>query len=105
LRVGYLYFPFRFIVYMLRITNATTADGSTLCLKVHEKGHNPTTKIWGVISRSGAIALHTTSTIGGARLYMSYFQVDVAGSGTVNLAGVFTPGAQGATEPRILIDI
>nr|QHX39627.1 lytic polysaccharide monooxygenase 2 [Gelatoporia subvermispora] len=55
--------------------------------------------------RSEVIALHVASSVGGAQFYMSCFQVNVGGSGTVLPSGVSFPGAYSATDPGILINI
>lgn len=37
------------IVYMSKVTDATTADGSGKWFKVSEDGYDPVTKLWGEV--------------------------------------------------------
>ncbi|KAI0090414.1 glycosyl hydrolase family 61-domain-containing protein [Irpex rosettiformis] len=55
--------------------------------------------------RAEVIALHVASSVGGAQFYMSCFQLQVGGSGSVTPAGVKFPGAYSASDPGILINI
>jgi len=116
------------LVYMSKVSSATTDMGAGSWFKVDEEGYNPTTKKWGTdtlndncgkrsfkvpaslapgnyLVRAEAIALHAASTSGGAQFYMTCFQINVTGSGTAAPAGVMFPGAYSATDAGILINI
>ncbi|GAB1319939.1 hypothetical protein MFIFM68171_10149 [Madurella fahalii] len=117
------------MVYMSKVDDATTADGSGSWFKVDEFGYDASTKTWGTdtlnencgkrtfkipskipegdyLVRAEAIALHTAGQQGGAQFYMSCFQVRVASSGGGQLpSGVKIPGAYSAQDPGILVDI
>jgi hypothetical protein len=83
-------------VYMSKVDDATTADGSSAWFKVDEFGYDADNKTWGTdmlnnncgkraftlpnkipsgayLVRAEAIALHTASTQGGAQFYMSCY--------------------------------
>ncbi|PGG95555.1 hypothetical protein AJ79_09986 [Helicocarpus griseus UAMH5409] len=113
------------MVYMSKVDDATTADGSGSWFKVSEEGYND--GVWGTDSlnancgkheftvpdlapgdylvRAEAIALHTAGSPGGAQFYMTCFQVTITGSGSMNPQGVSFPGAYSANDPGILINI
>ncbi|KAK2733137.1 hypothetical protein FQN55_003751 [Onygenales sp. PD_40] len=113
------------MVYMSKVDDATSADGSSSWFKVSEEGYNG--GVWGTDSlnsncgkhvftvpdlapgdylvRAEAIALHTAGQEGGAQFYMTCYQVKITGSGSLNPEGVSFPGAYSATDPGILIDI
>ncbi|KAK4040375.1 glyoside hydrolase [Parachaetomium inaequale] len=56
--------------------------------------------------RAEALALHTAGQAGGAQFYMSCYQITVTGgSGTASPATVKFPGAYGASDPGIKVDI
>ncbi|TFK37374.1 glycoside hydrolase family 61 protein H [Crucibulum laeve] len=55
--------------------------------------------------RAEMIALHAASGVGGAQFYPACFQVNVAGSGSAKPPTVKFPGAYGASDPGILINI
>ncbi|KAJ9144680.1 hypothetical protein NKR23_g5959 [Pleurostoma richardsiae] len=55
--------------------------------------------------RAEAIALHTAASSGGAQLYMSCYQLTVAGSGAASPPTVSFPGAYKASDPGILVNI
>lgn len=117
------------IVYMGKVTDATTADGSgAIWFKVDQEGYDVPTKTWGTMTlnancgkrtftvpsslapgdyllRAEVIALHAAGSSGGAQFYMSCYQLEVTGSGTANPSGVSFPGAYSASDPGILIDI
>jgi len=118
------------ILYMSKVADATTADGSTPFFNVAEDGYDAAvgTSSWGTqilnancgkrtftvpsdlapgdyLLRAEAIALHVASSVGGAQFYMGCYQVRVTGSGTKSPAGVLFPGAYKATDPGILINI
>ncbi|KAH8105777.1 glycosyl hydrolase family 61-domain-containing protein [Phellopilus nigrolimitatus] len=118
------------LAYMAKVDDATTAVGSSSSwFKVSEMGlpsNNP--EYWGTevlndncghytftvpadiapgqyLLRAEVIALHVASSVGGAQFYMSCFQIEVGGSGTVDPPTVDIPGVYGASDPGILIDI
>ncbi|TLD14410.1 uncharacterized protein PgNI_03554 [Pyricularia grisea] len=117
------------MVYMSKVDDATSADGSAPWFKVDEFGYDAATKTWGTdllnkecgkrtfkvpsnipagnyLVRAEAIALHTASQTGGAQFYMSCFQVNIAGSSGGQLpAGVSIPGAYNANDPGIKVNI
>jgi lytic cellulose monooxygenase (C1-hydroxylating) len=116
------------IVYMSKVADATTADGSGDFFKVGEFGYDADNKTWGTdmlntncgkfavtvpagltagdyLVRAEAIALHTASQVNGAQLYMACYQVRVSGGGSSTPAGVQFPGAYKATDPGIRVDI
>lgn len=117
------------IVYMGKVDDATTADGSgPIWFKVDEEGYDVATKTWGTMTlndncgkreftvpaslapgnyllRAEVIALHAAGSSGGAQFYMSCYQLEVTGSGTANPSGEGFPGAYSASDPGILINI
>lgn len=117
------------IVYMSKVDDATTADGSGQWFKVDEFGYDASSQTWGTdllnqncgkrtfkipskipagdyLVRAEAIALHTAGQPGGAQFYMSCFQVRVNGGDGGQLpAGVSIPGAYSAQDPGILVNI
>lgn len=118
------------MIYMAKVQDAAAADPAGLSwFKVDEEGYDSATKKWGTDSlnancgkrtfkipakipagdylvRAEAIALHTASQAGGAQFYMSCYQVSVeGGSGGQLPAGVKIPGAYGASDPGIKVDI
>ncbi|KIK68802.1 carbohydrate-binding module family 1 protein [Collybiopsis luxurians FD-317 M1] len=117
-------------IYLAPVANAITADGpSASWFKISEIGlpsSNP--DYWGTevlndncghytftippnikpgnyLLRAEVIALHVASSVGGAQFYMSCYQINIGGTGTVSPAGVKIPGAYSATDPGILINI
>ncbi|KIJ47510.1 lytic polysaccharide monooxygenase [Sphaerobolus stellatus SS14] len=117
-------------VYMAKVTNASTAVGSSSnWFKIAEMGmpsSNPDYWATEVLNdncghfdvkiptgiapgnyllRAEVIALHVASSVGGAQFYMSCFQLNVGGSGTATPATVTFPGAYSAQDPGILINI
>jgi len=122
------------IVYMSKVADASTADGSTGWFKVYEDGWASSGKgvgdndNWGVkdmnaccgkmdvkipsniaagdyLLRAEVIALHSAGQSGGAQLYMSCYQLTVSGGGSANPATVKFPGAYKATDPGIQVNI
>ena len=123
------------LVYMTKVSDAATADGSTGWFKIFEDGwaKNPSGKVgdddfWGTkdintccgkmdvkipedipsgdyLLRAEAIALHVGGQPGGAQLYMTCYQLTVEGGGNANPATVKFPGAYSATDPGILVNI
>ncbi|KFY29797.1 hypothetical protein V493_02244 [Pseudogymnoascus sp. VKM F-4281 (FW-2241)] len=122
-------------VYMSKVADASTADGSTGWFKVHEdswtknpSGNSADDDRWGVkdlnnccgrmnvkipsdiaageyLLRAEVIALHVAGSSGGAQLYMSCYQLVVSGGGSASPATVNFPGAYKASDPGILINI
>ncbi|TGO87319.1 hypothetical protein BPOR_0234g00050 [Botrytis porri] len=108
------------ILYMSKVSNAANNTGSGSWFKVDQEGYDqtlnancgkrsfiiPSTLAPGdYLLRAEVIALHVASSVGGAQLYLSYFQLRVTRSGTKNPTGVLFPGAYSATDPGILINI
>ncbi|AEO55652.1 glycoside hydrolase family 61 protein [Thermothelomyces thermophilus ATCC 42464] len=117
------------LIYMSKVDDASTADGSGDWFKVDEFGYDASTKTWGTdklnencgkrtfkipshipagdyLVRAEAIALHTANQPGGAQFYMSCYQVRISGGEGGQLpAGVKIPGAYSANDPGILVDI
>ncbi|KAF5369054.1 hypothetical protein D9758_002941 [Tetrapyrgos nigripes] len=114
------------IVYMAKVDNSLTADGSAASwFKVSEIGlPSNTPDYWGsevlndncghytftvpkdvapgdYLIRAEVIA----SSVGGAQFYPACFQVTVGGSGTASPPTVKIPGAYSAQDPGILINI
>ncbi|KAI1841421.1 hypothetical protein JX265_001511 [Neoarthrinium moseri] len=116
------------MVYMSKVGDAKTADGSSSWFKIYENGYDPATKIWGndllnkncgkqdvkipsniapgdYLLRAETIALHSASSEGGAQFYMTCYQLTVTGGGSANPTGVSFPGAYKASDPGIKINI
>ncbi|KAK1756398.1 putative endo-beta-1,4-glucanase [Echria macrotheca] len=119
------------MIYMAKVDDASTVASpeGLSWFKVDEEGYDSSTKKWGTDSlnancgkrafkipskipggeylvRAEAIALHTASQVGGAQFYMSCYQVKVDSAGSGQLpAGVKFPGAYGASDPGIKVDI
>lgn len=123
------------LVYMSKVSDATTADGSSGWFKVFQDtwakksgGASGDDDYWGTkdlntccgkmnvkipsdlapgdyLLRAEVIALHTASSSGGAQLYMTCFQLSVTGSGSASPATVSFPGAYKASDPGILVNI
>lgn len=116
-------------VYMAGVDDATTAVGANAdWFKVSEMGlvsNNPdyfgsqvlndncghyTFTVPDVapgnyLLRAEVIALHVASGVGGAQFYPACFQLNVSGSGSAQPPTVKIPGAYGAQDPGILINI
>ena len=121
-------------VYMSKVSDARTADGSTPFFKVFANAWSPANNgagdndWWGVkdmenccgrvdikiptdiapgdyLLRAEVIALHTASSLNQAQFYASCYQITVAGSGTATPSGVLFPGVYKNTDPGILVDI
>ncbi|CAE6471367.1 unnamed protein product [Rhizoctonia solani] len=116
------------IVYMAKVENAATADGSEAnWFKVAETGL-VSKDYWGTdvmnancgkveftipsdipagnyLIRAEVISLRVAGSAGGAQLYMSCYQINVSGGGTVSPPTVKFPGAYSATDPGILFNI
>ncbi|KAI1767298.1 glycoside hydrolase family 61 protein [Hypoxylon sp. FL1150] len=116
------------IVYLSKVDDAATADGSSSWFKIFELGYDSSTKVWGndllnkncgkqdvtipsdiapgdYLLRAETIALHTASQPGGAQFYMTCYQLTVTGGGSASPAGVKFPGAYSASDPGIQVDI
>lgn len=114
-------------VYLTKVTNATTADGSTGWFKIYQVSavtNGGTSITWPTdnatqftfslpksipsgqyLMRIEHIALHSASSTGGAQFYISCAQLNVTGGGSANPATVSIPGVYSATDPGILINI
>ncbi|KEZ40549.1 hypothetical protein SAPIO_CDS8458 [Scedosporium apiospermum] len=116
------------MVYLSKVDDATTADGSTQFFKIGEFGYDAASEKWGTdvlndncgkfevsipsdipagdyLLRAEAIALHAAGQEGGAQFYMSCYQLRVSGGGGSTPAGVSFPGAYSSSDPGIKIDI
>lgn len=122
------------MVYLSKVDDATTADGSTGFFKIFEdswaaSGGNGDADFWGTkdmttccgrvdvpiptdleagdyLLRAEALALHTAGSTGGAQFYMTCYQVTITGgSGAASPETVLFPGAYAAADPGILVDI
>ncbi|KAF9462551.1 glycoside hydrolase family 61 protein [Collybia nuda] len=118
------------LVYMAAVSDAKTAVGSSAnWFKVSQLGlvsNNPdyfgsrvlndncghyTFKVptgiapGNYLIRAEVIALHVVGGAGGAQFYPACFQVNVGGSGSAKPPTVKIPGAYGANDPGILINI
>ncbi|KAF2790032.1 lytic polysaccharide monooxygenase, partial [Melanomma pulvis-pyrius CBS 109.77] len=122
------------LVYMSKVADAATADGSTGWFKIFEDGWTAANKgaadndLWGVkdmntccgkvdvkipsdlaagdyLLRAEVVALHTAQSTNGAQFYMSCYQITVAGSGTNSPATVKFPGAYKSSDPGIQVNI
>lgn len=123
------------IVYMSKVSDASTADGSAGWFKVFQdtwaknpSGGSGDDDYWGTkdlnkccgkmnvkipsdiapgdyLLRAEVIALHTAASSGGAQLYMTCYQITVTGGGSASPATVSFPGAYKASDPGILVNI
>ncbi|KAI2623467.1 glycoside hydrolase family 61 protein [Hypomontagnella submonticulosa] len=116
------------MVYLSKVSDAASADGSSSWFKIFEAGYDPATKTWAndqlnkgcgkqdvkipssiapgdYLLRAETIALHSAGQAGGAQFYMSCYQITVTGGGSANPAGVKFPGAYSANDPGIKVDI
>jgi cellulase len=117
------------LVYMSKVSNSATADGSTPFFKIYQDtwgknsaGGGGSDDFWGTkdlnkhcgkldvkipsglaagdyLLRAEAIALHAAGGAGGAQFYLTCYQLTVTGSGTSNPSGVAFPGAYKASDP------
>ncbi|RFU26461.1 lytic polysaccharide monooxygenase, partial [Scytalidium lignicola] len=122
-------------VYMSKVDDSSTADGSTGWFKIFADTWSPLAGSsngqgdnWGTkdlntccgrmnvkipsdipagdyLLRAEVIALHVASSPGGAQFYMSCYQLTVTGGGSASPAVVNLPGAYSANDPGILINI
>jgi len=123
------------IAYMTKVTDASTADGSTGWFKIFQDGwaHKAGGTVgdddyWGTndlntccgrmnvlipaeipagdyLLRAEAIALHVAGSLGGAQFYASCYQLTVTGGGSASPGLVNLPGAYSPSDPGILVDI
>ncbi|EXF84051.1 glycosylhydrolase family 61-5 [Colletotrichum paranaense] len=123
------------LAYMTKVSDATTADGSTGWFKIYQDGWsaaagsaNGDGDNWGskdmntccgkvqvkipsdipagdYLLRAESIALHAAGSSGGAQLYMTCFQLTVTGGGSASPGTVSFPGAYKASDAGILVDI
>jgi len=123
------------MVYMSKVSDATTADGSTGWFKIFQdawaknpSGGSGDNDFWGTkdlntccgkmnvkipsdipagdyLLRAEVIALHTAGSSGGAQPYVTCYQITVSGGGNASPATVTFPGAYKATDPGILVNI
>ncbi|KAK6505106.1 hypothetical protein TWF481_007028 [Arthrobotrys musiformis] len=117
-------------VYMQKVTDATTADGSGPWFKVYAEGlisgynagywatdrmNDNCGKVNVVIPsglapgnylvRAEVIALHAAFQTNGAQFYITCYQINVTGGGTASPSGVLLPGAYSPTDPGIYWDL
>ncbi|KAF3914862.1 Endoglucanase-4 [Dactylellina cionopaga] len=117
-------------VYMQKVTDAKTADGSGPWFKVYAEGlisgYNagywatdrmndncgkvnviiPTGLAPGnYLVRAEVIALHAAFQPNGAQFYITCYQINVTGSGSASPSGVLLPGAYSPTDPGIYWDL
>jgi cellulase len=123
------------MVYLSKVDNAATADGSAGWYKIYEdswaknpSGQSGSDDFWGVkdmnkccgrvdvpiprdtpagdyLLRAEVIALHTAGSPNGAQLYMTCYQLTIDGSGNASPATVRFPGAYSAQDPGILFNM
>jgi cellulase len=123
------------MVYMSKVSDASTADGSSGWFKVYQDSwaKNPSgwggdDDYWGVkdmnkccgkvnvkipsdipagdyLLRAEVIALHTAGSSGGAQFYVTCYQLTVSGGGSASPATVNFPGAYSQSDAGILVNI
>jgi cellulase len=116
------------MVYLSKVEDASSADGSAPFFKIGEFGYDAATDKWGTdilndncgqfeveipagipdgdyLLRAEAIALHSAGQSGGAQFYMTCYQLRISGGGSNLPQGVPFPGAYSANDPGILINI
>jgi cellulase len=116
------------IIYMSKVDDATSADGSGSWFKVAEYGYDTGAGLWGTdylnencgrfpftvpsslpdgdyLIRAEVIALHVASSPGGAQFYMSCYQISVTGGSGSVPSGESLPGMYSATDPGILYNV
>ncbi|KAH8600683.1 glycoside hydrolase family 61 protein [Bisporella sp. PMI_857] len=122
-------------VYLSKVTDASTADGSTGWFKIFQDTWSPKAGAasgdddnWGTkdlntccgrmnvkipsdipagdyLLRAEVIALHVAGSSGGAQFYVSCYQLTVTGGGSASPSVVSLPGAYKASDPGILVNI
>jgi cellulase len=123
------------MVYLSKVSDATTADGSTGFFKIYEDSWAKNPSGWGgdddywgnrdmntccgrvdvpipsdipagdYLLRAETIALHSAAGSGGAQFYMTCYQIRVSGGGSASPATVKFPGAYSSSDPGILVNI
>jgi len=123
------------LVYLSKVTDSSTADGSSGWFKIFQDTWSPKAGSasgdgdnWGTndlnsccgrmnvkipsdipsgdyLLRAEVIALHVASSPGGAQFYTTCYQLSITGSGSASPSLVLLPGAYKATDPGILINI
>ncbi|KAL2022538.1 hypothetical protein VTK56DRAFT_5145 [Thermocarpiscus australiensis] len=123
------------MVYMSKVSDAATADGSSGWFKVFQdtwaknpSGYSGDDDYWGTkdlnqccgkmnvkipsdlpsgdyLLRAEVIALHVAGSTGGAQFYMTCYQLTVTGGGSASPSTVSFPGAYKASDPGILVNI
>ncbi|KAK3357776.1 glycoside hydrolase family 61 protein [Lasiosphaeria hispida] len=123
------------LVYMSKVADASTADGSAGWFKVFQdswakapSSASADGDYWGVkdlnkccgkmdvkipadlapgdyLLRAEVVALHTAGSAAGAQLYMTCYELSVTGSGSAAPPTISFPGAYKATDPGILVNI
>jgi len=123
------------MVYLSKVADASTADGSAGWFKIFQDTWSPTSSArvgdddnWGTkdlntccgrmnvliptniasgdyLLRAEVIALHTASSIGGAQFYVTCYQITVTGGGSATPPLVQLPGAYKAADPGIEVNI
>ncbi|CAP68375.1 uncharacterized protein PODANS_7_3160 [Podospora anserina S mat+] len=122
-------------VYLTKVSDALTADGSTGWFKIFDDGwrKNPSGRVgdddfWGTkdlnaccgkmnvkipsdipsgdyLLRAEAIALHAAGGAGGAQPYMTCYQITVSGGGSASPPTVSIPGHFKASDPGVQVNI
>jgi cellulase len=123
------------MVYMSKVSDAYTADGSTGFFKIYQdswaanpSGSTGDDDFWGVkdmekccgrisvkipsdipagdyLLRAEVIALHSAASVGGAQFYVTCYQLTVSGGGSASPPTVNFPGAYNANDPGIAVNI
>jgi cellulase len=123
------------MVYMSKVSDAASADGSSGWFKIFQNGWAKKSgsavgddDFWGnkdlnnccgrmevkipsdiapgdYLLRAETIALHASGGSGGAQFYLTCYQLTVTGGGSASPATVSFPGAYKASDPGILVNI
>ncbi|KAJ1331834.1 lytic cellulose monooxygenase (C1-hydroxylating) [Microdochium nivale] len=116
------------IVYLSKVSDASTDSGAGKWFKIFELGYDAATKVWGndglnkgcgkqnlripsniapgdYLLRAETIALHAAGQAGGAQFYLTCYQITVTGGGSASPSGVNFPGAYNANDAGIKVDI
>ncbi|KAF3101112.1 hypothetical protein TWF569_005276 [Orbilia oligospora] len=117
-------------VYMQKVGDATTADGSGPWFKIYAEGliSGYNAGYWATdrmndncgkvnvaipaglapgnyLVRAEVIALHAAFQTNGAQFYITCYQINVTGGGSATPSGVLLPGAYSPTDPGIYWDL
>ncbi|PVG01294.1 hypothetical protein CPB86DRAFT_781871 [Serendipita vermifera] len=114
-------------VYLSKVSNAATADGSSGWFKIYQVSavtnggssiswptDNATRFTYSLprsiqsgqyLMRIEHIALHSASSSGGAQFYIACAQLNITGGGSASPSTVSIPGVYSASDPGILINI